>query len=634
MPDTQFDVDKLELEATIGFCGQVPSGLIVHPDRQHFIYPLGSTVIIEEISDEKGPRKRKQEFLTGHTNDVSCIAVSKSGRFLASGQITYMGFKADIIIWDFERRELYCRLVLHKNNVEALAFSPNDKYLVSLGGQDDGSVVVWSIDKKDAICGSPAQVKSAGTTTCICYSNNDDNVFVTGGDCTLRVWDLDLDNRKVRATDVNMGQLKRKIKCIQMKSDDSFFYCGTTTGDIISVNVKTKLYQFDGPPKDKFSLGVTALALLKTGEVLVGAGDGTVAVVKGEKLKRVQGKQQKVHGAVTSITLRGSGHQFFVGTDKSHIYRFNYSEFSHEMIGTRHSTAVNDIIFPPGASELFLTCGKEDIRVWQTDTCDELLRIKVPNMECHAICLAQDGKTLISAWDDGKIRAFYPKTGKEMFTIHDAHNKGVTAIACASHGHSIVSGGGEGQVRVWNIINGYGPKGPAITTKLVEAMKEHKGKVTAIKITTKDKECVSSSTDGTCIVWDLERFVRKQIMFANTLFKCVCYGAEECQMITSGTDRKICYWEIFDGSMIRELEGSKSGSVNAMDISREGNQFVTGGDDKLIKVWNYNEGEVTHVGIGHSGNITKIKICPASRFIVSVSTDGAILRWKFPQRNA
>ena len=55
-------------------------------------------------------------------------------------------------------------------------------------------------------------------------------------------------------------------------------------------------------------------------------------------------------------------------------------------------------------------------------------------------------------------------------------------------------------------------------------------------------------------------------------------------MITSGTDRKICYWEIFDGSMIRELEGSKSGSVNAMDISREGSQFVTGGDDKLIKV--------------------------------------------------
>ena len=27
------------------------------------------------------------------------------------------------------------------------------------------------------------------------------------------------------------------------------------------------------------------------------------------------------------------------------------------------------------------------------------------------------------AWDDGKIRAFYPESGKPMYTIHDAHNK-------------------------------------------------------------------------------------------------------------------------------------------------------------------------------------------------------------------
>ena len=48
------------------------------------------------------------------------------------------------------------------------------------------------------------------------------------------------------------------------------------------------------------------------------------------------------------------------------------------------------------------------------------------------------------------------------------------------------------------------------------------------------------------------------------------------------------------------------------------------------QVWKYNEGEVTHVGMGHSGDITRVKICPNSKHILSVSADGAILRWKYP----
>jgi len=76
--------------------------------------------------------------------------------------------------------------------------------------------------------------------------------------------------------------------------------------------------------------------------------------------------------------------------------------------------------------------------------------------------------------------------------------------------------------------------------------------------------------------------VRSQIIFANTMFKAVCYRQDESQIITGGTDRKIGYWETYDGSQIRELDGSKSDSINGMDIY--GDQFVTGGGDQLIKV--------------------------------------------------
>ncbi|XP_003340387.1 cilia- and flagella-associated protein 52 isoform X1 [Monodelphis domestica] len=608
------EVLGLELQAVIGFNGHVPSGLICHPDQEHLVYPLGCTVLIESINT------KKQYFLHGHGNNVSCVTISLNGAYVASGQVTFMGFKADVILWDYAKKELIARLSLHKGKIEALAFSPNSKYLVSLGGPDDGSVVVWSVTKRDAICGSPAAGFNVGNATTIIYSNCREEMFVTAGNGTIRVWELDLPNRKIRPTECQTRQLKRVVLSIAMAEDDSFFYIGTTTGDILKLNPRTKLLADTGPVKDKFSGGVTTIKCLKMGSVLIGSGAGVVALCKSPSYKPI--KKIQLQGGVTSVALRGQGHQFFVGTEAAHIYCLSYTDFKAELIATCHSGAVQDIVFPFGTADLFATCSKEDIRVWHTSSNRELLRITVPNMTCCAIDFMRDGKSIISAWNDGKIRAFTPETGRLMYVINNAHSIGVTAIATTSDCRRIISGGGEGQVRVWEIS----PQ----SQKLEEALKEHKSSVSCIKVKKNNEECVTASTDGTCIIWDLVRLKRNQMILANTLFQCVCYHPEEFQIITSGTDRKIGYWEVFDGTVIRELEGSLSGSINGMDISSEGVHFVTGGDDHLVKVWNYSDGEVTHVGVGHSGNIIRMKISPNNEHIVSVSADGAILRWKCP----
>lgn len=99
----------LNLQACIGFQGQTQNGLLLHPDGRTMIYPLGSTIVLRDKQDAKS-----QEFLQGHTDRISCLALSPTGRYLASGQITYMGFTADIIIWDLETRYLVHRLQLQK----------------------------------------------------------------------------------------------------------------------------------------------------------------------------------------------------------------------------------------------------------------------------------------------------------------------------------------------------------------------------------------------------------------------------------------------------------------------------------------------------------------------------------------
>lgn len=54
-----------------------------------------------------------------------------------------------------------------------------------------------------------------------------------------------------------------------------------------------------------------------------------------------------------------------------------------------------------------------------------------------------------------------------------------------------------------------------------------------------DHECVSASSDGSCIIWDLSACRRRQSLFANTFFLGVVYHPDESQIVTTGTDRKV-----------------------------------------------------------------------------------------------
>ena len=54
------------------------------------------------------------------------------------------------------------------------------------------------------------------------------------------------------------------------------------------------------------------------------------------------------------------------------------------------------------------------------------------------------------------------------------------------------------------------------------------------------------------------------------------------------------------------LDGSDSGEINALAITKEGEHFVSGGEDKRIKLWDYDQGISYYVGLGHSGSITRV----------------------------
>lgn len=169
MEESDVDVEELTLKAIVGFDGGINNGLLVHPDNQHILYALGNKVTIHNLTT------KKQYFLVGHTNIISAIAVSKSGKYIASGQINHIGFKARVIIWDYEKKELIAHHEHHKVRVEAVTFSKDDAYVISLGGRDCGFIVIWDIQSQQVICGT--QVARGNDNNSKVYFLNFNNIL-------------------------------------------------------------------------------------------------------------------------------------------------------------------------------------------------------------------------------------------------------------------------------------------------------------------------------------------------------------------------------------------------------------------------------------------------------------------------
>ncbi|XP_023211124.1 cilia- and flagella-associated protein 52-like isoform X2 [Centruroides sculpturatus] len=382
--DIDESLPNVELISTIGFQGNIKHGLIVHPDKIHLLYGLGNTIVIKDILH------KKECFLNGHSNSITCLAVSKNGHYIASGQETLMNYKTCVILWDFHDKKEIDRYTIHRVKVLSLSFSPNDRYLFSLGGEDDGNIVCYNIEDRKLLCGLPATTGKEGRANILKCGNIFDKVLVTGGRETLKVWYLNNFNKKLIPESVRMGYIKREIICLEIDANDEYLYCGTFTGDIIKIRLNIKsdceeisicpimVFQMERKINKKikgdskyYQMGIHSIVWLKTNELLLGTGDGTLVRVYQETINeplnikqganKVKGKmgsltkkklclaeikKEKIIGAITSISLRGEGNQIFIGTAACHIYRANIIDFQCDLLFTCHDSKVNDLAFP------------------------------------------------------------------------------------------------------------------------------------------------------------------------------------------------------------------------------------------------------------------------------------------------
>jgi WD40 repeat protein len=160
-------------------------------------------------------------------------------------------------------------------------------------------------------------------------------------------------------------------------------------------------------------------------------------------------------------------------------------------------------------------------------------------------------------------------------------------------------------------------------------MKEHRGEVHSIMCNKDGTQAISSSSDASCIIWDVKQGVRIMALFESTIFRDAIMHPDESQYLTCGTHKKITYWDAYDASAIREIEGGNA-EMTCLEIASNGNFFISGSADRLLRLWHYDDGITVGVGKGHSGTVNRVAFSPDLRTIVSVGSEGGIFIWNVP----
>ncbi|CAG5124103.1 unnamed protein product, partial [Candidula unifasciata] len=157
------------------------------------------------------------------------------------------------------------------------------------------------------------------------------------------------------------------------------------------------------------------------------------------------------------------------------------------------------------------------------------------------------------------------------------HFNDMTCTTYSPDGQNIVTGGGDGKVKVWNSMSGF----------CFVTFSEHSGEITGVKVTQNGKSVLSSSLDGTVRAFDLTRY-RNYKTFTSPKpdqFSCLAVDSSGEIVCAGGTNEFMIYvWTMKTGRLLQTLAGHE-GPISALDFSQADAVLASGSWDKTVKLW-------------------------------------------------
>ena len=590
--------------------------------------------------------------LRGHEDDITSVAFSPDGQWLASGSYDHT-----TSLWNLTDPTIDSIILKgHTDRVTSVAFSPDGQTLAT--GSNDTTIRLWNLMD---ITSSPIILEDhTGGITSIAFSPDGQSLVSSSSDGTIHIWNISA----LTIDSVTFAGYKGQLSSVAFSPDGKWLALGGASEIVLLWDIENRT------SSPKFLNGhddsVLSVAFSPDGQTLAsGSSDNTIRLWNLTDFT-IEPKILQDNDYVSSVAFSPDGRTLASGNNDNTVRLWNLTDFTSKPISLQgHSNGVRSVSFSPDGQLLASGSNDNTIRLWNLSepiakpvilddqrpvmsialspsgkwlassslTNDNIhmwmstpafigpLPLKGHESIVSSLSFSPDGQLLASGSWDSTIRLWNSDDGTPALSPLQGHKAGVSSVVFSPTGEQLASGSGDKTVRLWDIIK---PETPPLI------LNGHEGVVESVAFSPDGLLLASGSEDSSIRLWNLTDLESTPIILNGHkgFVQSVTFSSDSQTLASGGTDSTVRLWTINTPNETPIILNGHTNTVFSVAFSTDEQWLASGSADKTIRLWNVDSlNNVPVILEGHTGTVFSIAFSTDGQWLMSGSEDNTIRIW-------